>query len=247
MISSSPTLFTAVVITSNSGSNTILVAPEGYASSDTPHAGNMMQGILISSSMAAFFGFKDSILPQPGTRVLCVPNTVTTCYIIGSIPQNNLKVESLPSRATLGQKNTLDDQSNRMGHVENTQAVNDNRRCTDVVDGEYVIGNEFGVLLGLYQQMAHLKASELAQIQCFLLDDMVRIISHNFQHYTSIGEYNIWHDGKRLMAEFGATHKTGELYGQPCVNSDSTPPTFSKEGSHTTDDKSDFYKITEDE
>lgn len=241
------TLFTAVVITSNAGSRTAIISRESYSNEDAPDGGNNLQGIFVSSALSSFFGFKDSSLPQPGTRVLCVANTGSTCFILGTIPQENLKLDSLPQRATLGQKNALDDQANRMGHVENTSVINENRRCADVVDGEYVIGNEFNVLLGLYQQMAQLKASELAQVQCFLLDDMVRIVSHNFQHYTALGEYNIWHDGKRLMAEFGATHKTGEIYGQPAVNSDSTKPTFTEEGTHTTDDKSDFYKIQEDE
>jgi hypothetical protein len=115
------------------------------------------------------------------------------------------------------------------------------------VDGEHVISNEFGVLLGLYQQLANLKASELAQVQCFLLDDMVRIISHNFQHYTALREYNIWHDGKNIMSEFGATHKAAESYGSPAVNSDSGSPTFTETDSHDVKDDQDYYEIQEDE
>jgi hypothetical protein len=131
--------------------------------------------------------------------------------------------------------------------MRNTPDIYDHRRPVDVVEGEHVISNEFGVLLGLYQQLATLKASELAQVQCHLLDDLVRVISHNFQHYTALGEYNIYHDGKRLMAEFGATHKPAESYGRPAVEKDMQEAMFKKEGGHTVDDESDYYTIKEDE
>jgi hypothetical protein len=148
----------------------------------------------------------------------------------------------------LGAGDAMEDQANRKGHVSNLPAIHDSRRPTDVVDGEFVVANELGVLVGLYQELANLKASELAQIQCFLLDDLVRIISHNFQHYTALGEYNVYHDGKRLMAEFGVTHKPAESYGAPAVSDDKGAfKTFEEGGAHTVDDAEDFYSITKDE
>lgn len=245
--------FTGVIVTSTAGSRTVTVIRESYggaggvvnASSDM---GMMMQGTLLSAVVASYFGFKDSVVPQPGTKVLCIPDTPNSCIIIGCLPQPNMNLKNLPTRAALGQENAIADAANRVGHTTNMQQIQDNRRAADVVDGEYVVGNEFGVLVGLYQQMANLKASELAQVQCFLLDDLVRIISHNFQHYTALGEYNIYHDGKRLMCEFGATHKSSEIYGRPAVTSDNSGgPIFTKTGTHTVDDSQDFYDFTEDE
>jgi len=144
----------------------------------------------------------------------------------------------------LGAGNALADGANRVGHQNNTPSLYDNRRPGDVVDGEYVMSNEFGVLLGLYQEMANLKASELAQIQCFLLDDLVRIISHNYQHYTVLGEYNIYHDGRRIMAEFGATHKPSESYGVAAVAGEGEDKKIFEEGQeHKVDDSKDFYEF----
>ena len=239
-------LFSAVVITSTAGSRTVTVIRETYINAKSD-SGHMMQGVLVSPVMATFLGFKDSYVPQPGSRVLCLADAAGgSCFILGALPQPSLNLVDLPSRGALGQKHALADKANRMGHETDTPVVSDNRRAGDVVDGEFVVGNEFGVMIALYQQMAALKASELAQVQCFLLDDLVRIISHNFQHYSAIGEYNIYHDGKRLFAEFGATHRVPEIYGRPAVNSDSGAPVFSKEGSHTVDDATDFYKITKE-
>jgi hypothetical protein len=242
-------IFTGFVITSSAGSNAITVIRESYGGVKTADGGMRMQGVMISSTLSAFLGFKESTMPQPGSRVLCVEDgTGSGCFVIGMIPQNTIsKQVILPARTCLGAGNSLADEANKTGHMRNTPDIYDHRRPVDVVEGEHVISNEFGVLLGLYQQLATLKASELAQVQCHLLDDLVRIISHNFQHYTALGEYNIYHDGKRLMAEFGATHKPAESYGRPAVEKDIQEAMFKKEGGHTVDDESDYYSIKEDE
>jgi hypothetical protein len=239
-------LFTAVVITSTAATYTVSVVRESYVTNN-PDGGNTLQGIVISSHLASFFGFKEVSIPQPGSRVLCVSSSANTCYIIGIIPQNNLSSDLLPGRVTAGAVCAGGDDAQRMGHKDKHPVMPTNRRPTDVVDGEYVVSNEFGVLLGLFQELAMLKGSELSQVQCHLLDDLVRVISHNFQHYTALGEYNIWHDGKSLMAEFGATHLPNEALGRPSVNTDDGAPVFEREATNLPDDSKDFYKINEDE
>jgi hypothetical protein len=241
-------LFKGVVITSNAGSRAITVVRETSGDVRTADGGKLVQGTMLSSVLAQFLGFKDCTLPQPGTRVLCLAESNNNCYILGCLPQPTLGKAELSARALLGAGDAMEDQANRKGHVSKLPAIHESRRPVDVVDGEYVVANELGVLIGLYQEMANLKASELAQIQCFLLDDLVRVISHNFQHYTALGEYNIYHDGKRLMAEFGATHKPAEAYGAPAVTTDAGAfKTFKKSGGHKIDDSSDFYEISKDE
>jgi hypothetical protein len=239
-------VFPGVVITSNAGTRTVTVIAEGYNNTKSASLGMMQTATVASSVMASFLGFKDSSLPQPGSRVLCVTDTAKHCFVIGLLPQPNFSKGDLPNRALLGAGDACLDEANCIGHKSGNPLAQDNRRATDVVDGEHVVGNEFGVLLGLYQQLAVLKGSELAQVQCFLLDDLVRIVSHNFQHYTALGEYNIYHDGAKIMAEFGATHKSGETYGKPATTSEAGN-TFQTTGSNTTDDSSDFYAIDGDE
>ena len=245
------TLFTGYVVTSNAASYCVAIAREN-SSFKNADGGSLIQGIPLTQHFAYYLGFKEALLPQPGTKVLCLENTPDTCFILASIPENDLSFQgtqplNLPQRVTLGSGDAGNDSANRKGHTDNFRWVFNNRRPTDVVDGEYVVANELGVLLGLFQQMATLKASELSQIQCYLLDDLVRIISHNFQHYTALGEYNIYHDGKSIMAEFGATHIPQESYGRPAVEDDGGSPVFEFEGASTTDDSQDFYKIKENE
>jgi hypothetical protein len=242
-------LFTAVVITSIPGTGTTTVIRESSGDTKKADAGAMIQGIMISSAIAGLFGFKEVVLPQPGSRVVCMEYTLYTCYILGVIPHQPVFIDGLPSRSMLGAGSPFLDEANTFGFLDRPAAITDYLKPHDVVDGEHVIANEFGVLLGLYQQLATLKASELAQIQCFLLDDLVRLISHNFQHYSAIGEYNIYHDGKRLMAEFGATHKVAESYGNPATKSDKGQggPTFTDVGTYNKTDNPDYYKIQGDE
>jgi hypothetical protein len=214
------------------GTGTITVIRESAGTTRSADMGLMMQGVMVSSALSGYFGFKQAIIPQPGSRVVCMEYTMYVCYILGVISQQPVYADGLPSRAMLGAESPFVDDANTQGFLDRAAAIVDHLKPHDVVDGEYVVANEFGVLLGLYQQLANLKASELAQIQCYLLDDLVRIISHNFQHYSSIGEYNIYHDGKRLMAEFGATHKPAESYGRPATQSDEPQggPTFTDVG-----------------
>jgi hypothetical protein len=243
-------VFTGKVIAANAATNFVTVGRESPGSTTAADLAAPIQGTVVSSVMSSFLGFKESTLPQPGSRVLCVEDSATNCFVIGIIPYPSIETNTtFPSRAILGAKHAQDDDANRTGHEDMSAMIYDNQRPGDVVEGEHVISNEFGVLLGLYQQLANLKASELSQVQCFLLDDLVRIISHNFQHYTALGEYNIYHDGKSLMAEFGATHKTAESYGSPAVWNDKGNSTiFSEEnGDPKTDDSVEYYKIENDE
>lgn len=239
-------IFTGVVLTSKTGTYVTLVAREGFMG-NTPDAGNPIQAVPLASTLANYLGFREVIQPQPGDRVLCASMGAGTCYILGSIPQNNMTSKDMPNRSNIGPGDPTMEDANRQGHKEKFPINPANRRPSDVVDGEWSIANEFGVLLALSQHLAQLKGSELAQIQCHLLDDLVRIISHNFQHYTALGEYNVYHDGKSIMAEFNATHQPGETYGRPLVDSDSGGPIFTETNTHVKDDSVDFFEITENE
>lgn len=242
-------LFIGTVITSIPGTGTTTIVRDSAGTVRNSDMGGMMQGVMVSSALASYFGFKQAIVPQPGSKVVCLEYTMYTCYILGVVSSMPLYVDGLPSRAMLGAESPFVDEANTQGFLDRAAIISDQLKPHDVVDGEYVVANEFGVLLGLYQQIANLKASELAQIQCHLLDDLVRLISHNFQHYSSIGEYNIYHDGKRLMAEFGATHKPAETYGRPETQSDSPQggPTFTSVNKYDKTDDPDYYKINDDE
>jgi len=195
------------------------------------------------------FGFKDCQLPEPGSSVICYAISPFNAWIIGSIPINDRDTTVYPSRTTTGQGDSIVDEANLQGYgTDFSKTVYNNvRRPTDVVQGEHVYSNDFGVLMGLFQQMATLKASELAQIQVHLLDDLVRIISHNFQHWTSSGELKIYHDGQSLLTEYSATHIPQESYGQPIRQDNTATHPFIETNKSTADDLNDYYSLSNNE
>jgi hypothetical protein len=232
-------LFIAVVSSSDNGTYNVCVDPYN----DKKPA--IMQGIPLLHDFASTLGIKDCPVYPAGANVLCWHMGAERCYIIGIIPDADIAKSKFFSRACLQTADGNFDKQNSTGYAKEAVKVmtHNNQRPTDVTEGEFVKANEFGVLLGLFQTMANLKGSELAQIQCYLLDDLVRIISHNFQHWSALGELNIWHDGKAIMAEFGATHQSSESIGQPSVDSASSKKTFKKGKLPKPDDSEDFYEF----
>lgn len=239
MLSGRPQLFAAVVSSSDAGTYHVSVDPL-----DTGHASSM-QGIPLAGMLASTLGFKECPTYSTGSAVLCAQATGETCYILGVIPESDIGKLGMFNRTILKTFDAGFDEHNTLGYgTEGAKLRTHNAgRPTDVIEGEYVIGNELGVLIGLFQQLAVLKGSDLAQVQCCFLDDLVRVVSHNFQHWTAMGETNIFHDGKCLQMEYGATHLSPESMGQPTLTSFSSTPSFSEEGPPTADDKTDFYKL----
>lgn len=235
-------IFSAEVLSSDAGSYNIVVSPQG----NYPYSSGTMQGIPLTNVLANFIGFKESLLIPAGTRVLCAPADKDTCWILGVIPAPDTD-EDNSMRATIGGGNppAFDAQNSANYSALNKAFLINCRRPTDVVAGEYVMSNEFGVLLGLFQQMATLKGSELAQVQCHVLDDLVRIIGHNFQQFSSLGELKIYHDGKRIGLEMGATHLPAESLGVPQTDDAAAESPFEKIDNLTeyANDTKNFYTL----
>lgn len=83
----------------------------------------------------------------------------------------------------------------------------------DLLEGEFDISNNFGVAVQFLTTMVRLKASERAKIEASLMDDMVRIVSETFKHYSAFGDYQIYNDG-RLNVRFDGTSYEYESFGK---------------------------------
>ena len=243
MAGSSNIFFSGIVLNTDPVSYSVEVAPL-----ESINSTGLLRGIPVIPFFSKFFGFKDATLPESGSKVFCYQIDSTSCLILGNVLQSDTDLRGASLRTVLksGDGN-FDDQNVQNPFAEHKQQWFNNNRPTDVVEGERVISNDFGVMLQLMQQFAALKASDLAQIQVHLLDDLVRIVSHNFQHYHSMGECNISHDGKTLNAEFEFTHQPEEALGSPMVTKGSkfvTP--FSDQGTpvSTCNDEKDGYDFT---
>ena len=236
--------FFARVVSSDAGTYAVQVAPQ------SGRAPGLMMGVPLSSVMAGMLGAKECSLPQPGATVFCFKRDAYSCLILGVVPDADTINEGgqLPSRSVIGAGDGKTCENTTQGYAPGSgmpkMELFNLRRPTDVVDGEHVVANEFGVLLGLFQQFAVLKGSELAQVQAFLLDDLVRVVSHNFEHLTCMGTSKVYQDGQGVTHEINLTHDAMEAGGRPNVKEGAiTPPVVTLDGQVSTDDSKDFFSL----
>ena len=83
----------------------------------------------------------------------------------------------------------------------------------DALEGEYELTNSMGVGLALLTTIARLQSGDRAKVETFLLNDMVRIVSENFRHFSSFGDFEIYNDG-RLNVVFNGTSYEHEAWGR---------------------------------
>ena len=229
-------LFNATVTSCDPATHCVVVSPDGE--SGLLH----YQGHCLSHTYSSALGFVESVLPGVGTRVLCFGRGDSTT-IIGAYPNHeahgNLAAAALANKTVLASSEPINDSVHNFGYASHITkaAVHNNNLPTDTIQGEKVISNEFGVMMGLFKLFSTLRASELSQVQCHFLDDLVRIISHNFQHYTALGELKVFHDGKGIHLEIGATHSPDESMGNTEESS------ITQIGKETDADYQRFYKL----
>lgn len=243
LIAENNQFFFATVVSSDAATYSVQIAP---VSNKLPA---LLSGIPLTSVTAGLLGVKECVLPQPGSTVFCFRSDAFTGLILGVVPEYETidKADNMSSRTLLGAGDGKTCENNTQGYGPKTGVsklnMQNNGRPTDVVDGEYVLANDFGVLLGLYQQFATLKASELAQVQAFLMDDLVRIVSHNYEHLTCMGSSKVYQDGAKLNHEINLTHDPMEASGRPNVTGQQIDPVIKLTGKSSVDDTDDFFEL----
>ena len=86
-------------------------------------------------------------------------------------------------------------------------------RPLDTLPGDWLKINEHGTSIGVLGMMARLKAGGAA-IDVFGLDDLVRVISNQYQHYSAMGEILINNDGGNITLEFSGSYRQPEVSGE---------------------------------
>ena len=180
------------------------------------------------------FGYTTSAMPLEGQHVLVLVSDLTARkgYILGVIPAadtnlikgtgtrgNPLHGKRILPDAKVGLEKTAA-YSTPMRERQYAAFLNANsQRYVDVIPGEYVLANEndCGLSLGMFSAsimggMSYVKASRL--------DSSVRIVSKNFQQYSSSGYKHVFNDNGYITEETKVSVYQGErlgistLYGQ---------------------------------
>jgi len=124
------------------------------------------------------------------------------CYILGVIPQaaTNLK-DALPGYMVMRSNAGAADLKAPMHYealkLEHGYPYRPLGRPLDALGGDWGYTNEFGLAFFLGKMMASMRASDMAKVEAFWGDDLLRIFGYNLQIYTAVREeYEVSDEGE---------------------------------------------------
>lgn len=184
-----------------------------------------------AGAMAMLIGFNTTFVPPVGTRVMAVHNR-SKGFIVGCIGNNSIPESLYRTRSVTDCEDQMDYLSTEYVNENSAKLseINDTGLYTynDMLPGEFAISNALGVNLSLLTTFAKLGASELAKVETFLRDDLVRIVSLQFKHVTAFGEQNTYQDHYGLNKREDGTSLDREQWGpendRPDSGDDKQPP-----------------------
>ena len=201
-----PTLYEGVVVGNMMPNNIIRVRLVKY--------GRDVDCVWAASIVSGLLGFKTSYVPPKKTPVIVWITGTDTNYIVGSQPLQ-LTDTNNQSRTVTG-PGAPDNHANQIFSSRNSTALKmfaSQKPPVDLVEGEIDVSNLLGVGLTLLRNMASIQSGDLARVECCLLDDMVRVISDTFKHYSAFGDYKISNDGGKLNVVWHGTSHDHEAWG----------------------------------
>lgn len=158
---------------------------------------------------APLIGIRLNYFPPVQSRVAVLYSKEGLSWIISSLPSEIFDSTSAQSKTMTG-----------MG-LEDMELHNIVRggiglgvtKPNDLLEGEFEITNNFGVAIQLLTTLVKMQGSERAKIEASLLNDMVRIVSGTFKHFSSFGDFQIYNDG-RLNVRWDGTSYEHEAFGK---------------------------------
>lgn len=175
-------------------------------------------------------GIRTKYYPTLDTKVAVLVTGLNSGWIITTAPSEKYDVAAGGALTMVGVQ--LDDEKLEPFEQELEGMGLSVTNPNDLLEGEFAISNNFGVAIQFLTTMIKLQASERAKIEASLMDDMVRIVSETFKHYSSFGDFQIYNDG-RLNVRFDGSSYEFESFGKanntdPLVNVDNKQVEFQK-------------------
>ena len=189
---------------------------------------SIMYGVDIAASCSfSRHGSKPIGMYAVGSFVLCAysPSMSDTVYIIGGMPCRPEGYECLVQNQTKPWDNTHlanDKIWNEQANVCHSVCYNASRPV-DVIPGvDAGYDNELGVGFGMSKLFSWIRASETAGAWFFHLDNLVRIHSYNFDHWTAGGEKELRDDEGEVIEYQWSTPYSWEAKGMAEPKTDFT-------------------------
>lgn len=170
--------------------------------------GQTVHGVLdMTGVTSGLLGFRSSNRMAPGTQVAVLVGKPS--WIVGASAFDLPDAASAHSRSMTGKG--IKDGTQKLGE-KRAGELPFNNAPDDLYQGEFEIANLTGTFIRFLQFMASIGSGERAKVECHILRDLVRIVSKNFEHFSSSGDLRIFDDG-RLSTELNGTSYDHERWG----------------------------------
>lgn len=161
---------------------------------------------------SGLIGVKCHYLPPPNTRVTLL-YTLKLPLVMGAFSGGVKFAAGNRSRTHTGQADKTDVSKRETFNIKGTTKPPADDTPGDMLEGEYDLMNMTGVGIAILTNLAKLQAGDRAKVEVCLLNDMVRIVSQTFKHYSALGNFEIYNDG-RLNARWEGTSYDHEAWGK---------------------------------
>lgn len=179
--------------------------------------------------MSYMFGASSYELPHEGTQVLayCPPDSPYK-YVLAILPAidagvardqsyeyagrvgpSELEPEPGSDYLSLSAHEKVNKDESTFDHVSTESG-----RPWNVLAGEWVRGNKWGVAIAVMHFHTIMQAGDLAKLEMSVFDDLVRLTSGTFEHNSSMGRSRIFDDEGALMFESSGSSKSHERVGE---------------------------------
>lgn len=170
--------------------------------------GQAVRGVMdMTGVTSGLLGFRSANRMAPGTQVAVLVGKPS--WIIGASTFDMPDPNSAHSRTMTGKG--VKDGIQQVGE-KREQELPFHNAPDDLYQGEFEIANLTGTFIRFLQFMSSLGSGERAKVECHILRDLVRIVSRNFEHFSSSGDLKIFDDG-RLSTELNGTTYAHERWG----------------------------------
>jgi hypothetical protein len=155
----------------------------------------------------ALLGFKTTLLPTVGTRVVVLAGR--NPVIVQSIPSDPRDPHAGDTRVIVSPTGQIE-----LGNLKEGETGLGvfHTPPHELLDGEFEISNALGVAIQFLTNLIKLQGSERAKVEVHLLNDMVRVISDTFKHFNAFGDHQIYNDGG-LNVRWDGTSREHEALG----------------------------------
>ena len=177
----------------------------------------------VSSLFSSLTGLSIKSYPQIGQKVIVIRNTFSNTGIdwcIGAYSGADAAADWMVTDNYIG----LDDEAAFCGTGDSIRGYTKDKILLagnypkDIVDGEGSLGLAHGPAVDFLQNLVRLKATDLAKIEAYVLDDFIRILSQNYEHLSAFGDFKILNNQGSLDVIWRGTSNEHETFGKEQEN-----------------------------